>query len=171
MNKTTNHKGFTLLELTIYAGLLGIFLLFISKAFISILSVKLETESTSPLYEDANYIIGRLTYDIHRASRIISPLVGQSGSSLMLGIIEQGNEHIYRYALENDTLTLSDGATTDRLHAESIDVNQFTVTRIGNSATNPLAKDTLQIQLSLLSTIQQSSGSKTITLESTIGLR
>jgi len=171
MKITTHNKGFTLLELTIYAGLVGMFLLFMSSVFVSILSVKLETESTSPLYEDANYIIGRLTYDIHRSSRIIEPVVGQSGSIVTLGIIEQGTEHTYQYTLANKILTLSDGVATDRLHTTTIDVEQFAVARIGNSATVPQAKDTLQVQLTVTSNNQHPSGPKTISLQSTIGLR
>jgi hypothetical protein len=135
------------------------------------MSVKLETESKSPLYEDTNYITERLTYDIHRASRIITPLIGQSGSVVSLGIIENGTEHIYQYALNGAVLKLSDGVTTDRLHQNSINISQFTATRVGNSASIPSAKDTLQILLTAASTNQFASGPKTITIQSTIGMR
>ena len=171
MNTTKHHTGFTLIELTIYMGLVAIFLLFMSNVFVSIMSVKLETESKSPLYEDTNYIIGRLTYDMHRASRIIVPLVGQSGPVVSLGIIENGTEHTYQYALNGTVLTLSDGVTTDRLNANSINISQFTATRVGNSASIPSAKDTLQILLTAASTNQFASGPKTITIQSTIGMR
>lgn len=171
MNNRKYQKGFTLIELTLYTGLVGIYLLFMSQVFVSIMSVKLETESTSPVYQDIHYIIRRLSYDTHRASRIITPLVGQSGSTVTLGIMEDGAERTYQYTLTGAVLTLSDGVTVDRIHDPSTDITQCTITRIGNSGSNPMAKDTLQIQLTATSNNQSVSGQKSMSIQTTVGMR
>lgn len=158
-------KGFTLIELIIYMGLLGILLTIMSEVFIGILNLKLASESNSQVVLDGNFIQTRLTYDVHRAERIIAPDIGQTGGVLTLAIVEEGVEQVYQYALVGDALTITRGSDSDVLSADDSRVTEFSVTRIGNSETLASAKDTL----SFLYTVK--SGRDELPFELSVGLR
>lgn len=171
MNNKKYTNGFTIIEMVIYMGLLSILIALMSQLFIATLGVKVESEANTSVQQDGNYIISRITYDIHRASRIITPALGQTGSTLSLGIIESGVEQIYTYLLANTTLTLSDGSTTDSIHSATTHISTFTVTRVGNSATRANAKDTIQFHVTLSGVYSLPSGVQQMTFQSTAGLR
>ena len=171
MKKIYKRYGFTLIELTIYIGLLGILIAVMSQVFVATLSVKLDSEGNAFVVQDGNYILNRINYDIHRASRIISPTIGQTGSGLSLGIIENGVERVYQYTLSNQSLTLSDGITTDAVHGGSTLISNFQVTRVGNSLSVPDAKDTVQVIFTVASNYVVSSGVQQMTFQTTEGLR
>lgn len=151
MKQNRHHQGFTLIELLIYIGLLSILIVIMSQLFIAILNVKLESSSSSAIQQDGTYISTRLSYDIHRAAKILSPSVGQSASTLSLDIVENGIDKTYTYTKNGTTLTLSDGTNTDVLESSGSAVTQFNITRVGNSATLTGAKDTIDVSLTLTS--------------------
>src|SRR3989344_6301854 len=66
-------KGFTLIELIIYMGLLVILLSVLTSIFMSSLDVQLESQANSAVEQDGSYILSRLAYDIHRAEAISIP--------------------------------------------------------------------------------------------------
>lgn len=152
-------------------GLLSILLVILSQVFVATLGVKLESESNAAVVQDGNYIHTRLAYDISRAQRIVEPNLGVSSSQLTLGIIENGVEVLYTYSMSGDTLTLSDGSTTDMVHSDSVTIPQFVVTRIGNSDTVTDAKDTVKISYTVQSVYQRSSGTDSLSYEISLGLR
>ncbi len=170
MNSNKYTSGFTLIEMVLYMGLLSILIAIMSQMFIATLGVKIESEAGSSIQQDGNYIFSRIAYDIHRASRIIAPELGESGSIISLGIIEGGVERIYQYVLENNTLTLADGVTTEPIHSADTNVSTFTVTRVGNSATIINAKDTLHLFITITS-VNALTGAQQMTFQSTAGLR
>lgn len=170
MNHNTNH-GFTLIELTIYIGLLGILIVIMSQMFIAIMSLKLESSSASAVQQDGTYITTRLAYDIRRAAAILSPAVGQSAGLLSLDIVEGGIHHTYQYASNSGILTLSDGIHTDVLESSGSAVTQFSVSRVGNSASNPNAKDTVDIVLTMTSQYQLPQGPDKMIYHIAVGLR
>lgn len=163
--------GFTIIELVVYIGLLSILIAVMSQVFVATLGVKLESESDTGVSQDGNYIITRLAYDIRRASRIISPNVGESASMLSLGIIEGGIEQVYEYTLTGDTLSLSDGVTTESIHGDTTTISDFSVSRFGNSGTITDARDTIQFILTVTSTYTVPLGAQQMTFQSTEGLR
>ncbi len=171
MNSKKRTNGFTIIEMVIYMGLLSILIALMSQLFIATVGIKVESEAGASVQQDGNYIISRIAYDIHRASRIIAPALGQTGSTLSLGIIESGVEQIYTYLLANTTLTLLDGSTTDSIHSATTNVSTFSVTRVGNSATRANAKDTVQFLITISSTYRPPSGIQQMTFQSTAGLR
>ena len=166
-----NNHGFTLLEIVIYIGLLGILLVVMSQVFIAILGTKLNSDSSAGVAQDGAYMLARLSYDIHRAARIVSPNLGASSSTLVLEATDSGVLRTYTYALTDGLLTLSDGINTDRINGGGTTISQFSVTRIGNSDIIPDAKDTLKIALTEESTYTRSSGIETMVFQTTIGLR
>ena len=171
MKMHTRQKGFLLIELIIYMGLLMILLAIMSDVFVATLNVKLESDTTSAVQQDGSYIMSRIAYDVRRSTGIITPALGQSGTTLSLDIVENGVHKTYQYVWANNALTLSDGLSTDSLHGNNSRVTQFSVTHVGNSATIATAKDTISTALVVSSVGQTSSGVHTLTFQSTIGER
>ena len=152
--KYRQQNGFTLIELSVYIGLLGILIIIMSQMFIAILDVRLESASTSVIQQDGGYIEARIAYDVHRASSILSPPLGQVASALSLDIIESGVHKTYQYTLNGTDLVLSDGTDSDKLTSSGSAVTRFFVTRVGNSGTLPGAKDTVAVDMILTSQYQ-----------------
>ena len=170
MNKV-DQSGFTLIELIVYMGLLGILLAVMSEVFLGILATKVESESNSQVVVDGNFIHARITYDIRRADRIIAPSIGQTSAGITLGIIEGGVEQVYQYAVVGNTLTITQGNNTDVLNGSSTRISQFSVTRIGNSETMESAKDTLSIAYTVQSVYELRQGPDELPFQLTAGLR
>jgi prepilin-type N-terminal cleavage/methylation domain-containing protein len=66
-------KGFTLVEMLIYMGLLTIFLAVIGNIFFSIIDLQLESQATSSVSESGRYLLSRISYDVRRAQSITTP--------------------------------------------------------------------------------------------------
>ena len=97
-------KGFTLVELLVYMGLLSILLLILTQIFTTVLDMQLESESTSSVERDSRFIISILAYDIHRSTAITTPTsAGSTTNSLVLTI--DGNTHTY--ALDGTNLEVT----------------------------------------------------------------
>lgn len=160
-----NSKGFTLVELLIYIGLLGIMLVVLTQVFTSALDVQTETEAASFVDLDSRFIINRLTYDIHRAQSITTPAaLGATNSTLQL-VIGGTNS---TYALNGGNLEITDSVGTDRLNSVGSTISAFTVKRLGN--TN--GKNSLQISFTITSTTVKNGGQpETKNISTTIGIR
>jgi len=171
MKSYSKNKGFTLVELVLYIGLLSILIMIMSQMFIAIMKVKLESSSTSAVQKDGTYITTRLAYDIRRADQILSPLVGSSDSSLLLDVVDGAEHRTYTFASSSGTLTISDGISTETLHGGDSQVTQFRVTRVGNSSTVANAKDTIDIVLTVSSIYSLSGGPDELTYRITVGVR
>jgi type II secretory pathway component PulJ len=157
-------KGFTLVELLIYMGLLTIMMVIMTRIFTSILDVQLESEATSFIEEDSRYLFSRLAYDIHRATDIISPAnPGEQTSSLLLNMSGVS----YVYAINDNTLQLSNDVGAHALHSFGTRVSNFIVKRLGNMN----GKNSVQINFTITSTTQRVSGSDSKNVQMTIALR
>jgi type II secretory pathway pseudopilin PulG len=163
--------GFTLIELILYIGLLSSLIVVMSQIFIAILNVKLESGSVSVVQQDGTYIQSRIAYDVRRASRILSPAIGQTGSVLSLTIVENGVDKTYSYSVSGSTLVLSDGTSTDNLEGTRSAISQFQVTRVGNSATISDAKDTVDVRFTLTSNYILSHTADSMSYQFASGLR
>lgn len=170
MTRLRRTRGFTLIELTIYGGLLGILLVILSEFFISIVSTQLKTSVDAALQYDSAYILARITYDIRRASAIQSPPVGASASALMMTIADGGTDVSYQYAVADGNLMLTIGSQTTQLNSSNSAVRNFSVTRIGNSASIPSAKDTVDVRVTL-ETVASVSGERQRQFSTAVSLR
>src|SRR3989344_2902498 len=80
-------RGFTIIELLVYSGILVSFLYVMTNMFIAILDTQLESESNSAVVTDSRYLLSRLTYDIERADALLVPAdLGAQADSLVLRI-------------------------------------------------------------------------------------
>lgn len=157
------YKGFTLIEMIIYMGILSIMLVTISDVFAIILNSKLEIESTSYLETDARYVLNRLKYDLARAESVSVP--GNLGdASNSLSIVIEGVT--YTYSILGTNLTLNDGSTSQSLNGSNTEISDLTFQKIGTSQTTSIKYD-----FSVKSKISQNNTYETIVINSTTNLR
>ncbi|MDO8515597.1 MAG: prepilin-type N-terminal cleavage/methylation domain-containing protein, partial [bacterium] len=128
-------KGFTIVELLVYCGLLAVLLTVLTNVFMSIINLQLETESSSGLAQDSQYLLSRLTYDFRRANSISSPILG--GTSGTLTIIIGGVT--YQYKITDGNLVVTPGGQ----------LNSFQ-TKISNLSFSNL-DDTVQVHFTMQS--------------------
>ena len=164
MLKRKNEQGYSLIEITLYVALLGIFLTTITSLFISSVDLRFETESTSSIQQDGRYLLSRFRYDVINASSIVSP-ASLGGSSNSLQIVRNGTT--YTYSLDNGNLLVSDGVSSDQLNSSQVHVNSISFTRLGN----PGGKNTLTIDYVLESVVERADGPETKDYTVTYGIR
>lgn len=167
MKKIVGHKlnrGFTLVELLIAMVLFSIFILVLTDIFSSVLNVKKESESTSYIDQDAQYIISRLFYDIPLASAVAVPSsLGATSSTLQVTI--SGATYTYSSSSGNLVLTTASGANA--LNSFNTALNSLSFLRLGKGS----GKDTVQVQFTLISKLRQASGYESKSYQTTIGIR
>ncbi len=170
MKRLRRDSGFTLIELTMYGGLLGILLVILSEFFVTIVGTQLKTSVDAAMNYDSAYLLARTTYDIRRSVAIQSPAVGASASALVLTVEDGGTDKTYQYAVTNGNLMLTIDSQTTQLNSSNSAVTDFSVTRIGNSASNPSAKDTVGVQFTL-GAVASVSGDRERRFSTTVSLR
>src|SRR6266566_4299700 len=90
------NRGFTLVELLLYMGLLTILVTIMSSLFKTIVDVQLESKSSSSVDQDGRFILARITHDMQAAQKIISPAnPGDNSTSLQITV----NSVNYTYSL------------------------------------------------------------------------
>jgi len=134
-------KGFTVVELILYAGLLVIFLGILSNLFLSSIDIKTTSEGDSSIGQDARLIIARLNYDLLRASSIVAPALGTSSGTLTLTINGVNNS----YALSSNKLTLTDGVGTSNLNGSETSLTALNFQTLGNTNGKRTVKVTFTI--------------------------
>lgn len=138
-------KGFTLVELLIYMGLLSILVGILSTIFVSIIDVQLNSRATSNVEQDGRFILARLTHDIQSASSIVSPnAAGGSGNSLQIHVDSTN----YTYSLNNGNLQVTSGSEVNNLNGVNTRVSGLTFLRVGDGDND----DTVRINFTVSST-------------------
>lgn len=157
-------KGFTLVELLIYMGLISALLLVMTELFGAIFDVKIETEATSAVQEDGGFIVRRLIYDVSRSTAITTPAsYGGNSASLVLTIGGVANT----YVLSNGVLQVTNGAGTDRLSSSETTISGLNFQKVGSEVGN----ETVRVTFTTTSVAQRNSGSESRNLQTTIGRR
>ncbi len=157
-------KGFTLVEMLIYMGLLSILIVIMVDLFASSLDVQLESQATSAVQQDARFLLSRLTYDVQNAQNVLVPAtIGSQSASLQLSI----NSVNYTYALNNGNIQLTNNNGTDNLNSFDTTVSNLTFKKLGNGS----GKDTVQIVFTLTSKVVRNTGAETKNFQTTVGLR
>jgi len=160
-------KGVTLIEILLYMGILSIFLVVLTDIFVSILSVRSESEASSTIEQDGKYLLSRLSYDISRADSVSSPTaIGQTNNLLTLVI---GPEN-YTYSTSGDNFTLSNDQGINFLNGSETIISDIQFTRIGNASVVG-TKDNIKLQFTLTGRTQRNSGPEVKTFTTTIGRR
>ena len=157
-------KGFTIVELLIYMGLLAGFLVIITELFASIMDVKLESNATSSVEQDGRYILTRLAYDIPKSSSITTPTsLGNTSSSLVLVV----SGVTYTYSLVGSNLQLVNNLGTNNLNTSESGISNISFQKIGNVG----GKETIKLNFTVTSSTIRNSGPEVRTFSTTIGRR
>ncbi len=165
--KTQNLKlvrGSTLVEFLIYMALLSVFLVILTNIFLSIVELKIDSESISSIEQDGRFIMARLLYDIYRASSITTPATTGSSSSSLVLVIGGAN---YTYQLDGTDLEITDPIGTVALNGSGTEISGLSFLRVGN----PGGKHTVKVQFTVGSIADRLSVSQTKTFNFTSGLR
>lgn len=165
------NKGYTLIELVVYMGLLGILLVILSQFFIATLNVQLISQADSAVEQDGAYLLARITYDLHRAAAITSPSLGQTVATLSATIVDAGVNTSYQYTVNQNNMMLTIGGNAVQLNSDQSDVSNFTLTRVGNSGQSTQAKDTVRVGFTVKSKAITSSGVQKSDYQTTVSLR
>jgi type II secretory pathway pseudopilin PulG len=158
------HTGFTIVELLIYMGLLTILMTILTRLFTATIDVQLSSEAAGGVEEDSRYIYSRLAYDLTRADSIVTPATpGLSSSSLtiMIGPV------VYTYSVSGTNLMLTNDTGVGALNSYMTGISNVTFTLLGPDT----GKKSIQVNYTVTSTIQSSSGSISRTIETTITQR
>ncbi len=159
-------KAYTLVELLVFMGIFSVFLVVLTNILTSVLDVRQESESTSSVQQDGNFLLNRFSYDISRANAIITPsAIGSTTQSLNITV----NGQSYVYALNSNNLQLTANGVSDNLNSVSTSISNLSFTRIGNSPGDN--KDTIQVAFTVTSNIKKTSGLETKSFQTTVGLR
>ncbi len=158
------NNGFTLIELTLYLGLLSIFLVFFSELLSAILNTKTRSEGVSLVQTNSNFLISKLTYDVNQADTIASPIdFGVASDSFGLNKAGQG----YTYRINGGRLAIDDGQGLVYLSDANVTINNFNVTKTGNTD----GIQALSIGFTISSNIVDKTGIKESSFLTTISLR
>lgn len=139
-----NNSGFTIVELLMFMGLITILLGLLTSIFLTAIDVQLSSQATSSVEQDGQYLLTRLTYDIHRAASVVSPALGETADSLALTV----DGDTYTYALAGGRLQLTSAAGTHALTNIDTSLSGLQFTRVGSAS----GKHTLQIQFTVTGT-------------------
>jgi hypothetical protein len=157
-------RGFTIVELIIYAGILTMFLYVLTSIFTEVLDMQLESETESAVIQDSRYILSRFSYDISRASAIVTPIaLGDQTSTLVITIGGVNNT----YAVVNGNLVFTDVTGSGSVNSFGTTVSGLSFLRYGNVN----GKNGVRIAFTLTSTTQRTMGPQTRSYQATIGLR
>lgn len=162
------NQGFTLIELLLYIGVFSILVVTLFQLFTSIIDTQIESQSSSSVFLDGQYILNRFKYDTQRAKNIITPSSpGEQGTTAKLSI----DNAAYIYSLADGNLTLANdvSSTSGQLNSTDTAVSNLSFTRL--SDTQGKNTDTLTISFRLTSNIIKRGGPKAENFKTTVGIR
>ena len=163
--KVDNQKGFTLIEFILYIGLFSIFLVLTLELFSSIFEIQIESESTSSVNTDGKYMIQRFSYDVNRATQILTPSENGTNSTVLSMVIDG---EVVDYYLDSGNLILENetAVTSDQLNSSESSVSDVSFIKLDGGG-----KDTVQITFTLTSEIKRKGIDETRIFKTSAGLR
>lgn len=162
-NKTTK-KGFTLIEILIYMGILSALLVIFVDMFATLVNKQLEVESDSAIQQDSSYILSKFSYDFGLAKAIVVPAApGSPSASLKLLL---GSSH-YDYFLKDGNIISSNSGILNQLNSSETSISNLTFQRLGTGDKN----DVIQLKCTMTSTVKKQSGYEVIQFATTLGIR
>lgn len=164
-------RGYTLIELVVYMGLLGMLLVILSQFFVAALNVQLVSKADTAVEQDGAYLLARLTYDLRRAATVSQPSLGQTVATFSGIIADSGVNTVYQYSVNDGNMMLAIAGSAVQLNSDESSISNFSLTRIGNSGQSATAKDTLRVGFTVQSKAITSSGAQSLDYQTTVSLR
>ena len=164
--KFNSQRGVTIVELLLYMAILSVLLTILTSIFVSALDVQSESNATSSVQQDGNYVLARLAYDIHRAQSINIP-VSNGATNNNFQIVVSGVN--YTYSVDaNNNLVLTNNLGTNNLNNYGTRVSAFLVQRLGNAGG---IENTLKINFTVTSRTERVSRFETKDFQTNLSLR
>lgn len=159
-------KGFTLIELLIFMGIFSILMTVMFQLLTSIFDVQLESQSSSGVISDGNYILNRLGYDIKNSTGITSPNVGSQSSALSFS----SGATNYTYSLSNGNLIIYNSLlnSTDQLNSVDTTITNLNFQRLSDTEGK---YNTVTMTFTIVSKVIRRNGFNSQSFKTTIGTR
>lgn len=157
-------RGFTVIELLVYMGLLAVFLTIISQIFVASIDTQLESEAESSVQQDSKFILARLHYDLANVTSVVEPSIPGSTSSQLRYIANGVNGS---YGLTGENVILNDGLASYQLNSQNTRVSNLFFTRRGVTNGKPI----ITAAFTLTSRAVRNSGPEIQAFQTTIGIR
>lgn len=165
--KFNSQKGVTVVELLLYMAILSALLTILTSIFVSALDVQSESNTTSSVEQDGNYIIARLTYDIHRAQNINIPAANGLPAIDNFQMVIDGVNYTYNVDVNNN-LILTNNLGVNNLNNYGTSVSALSVQRLGNAGG---IENTLRINFKVTSRTKRVSGVEIKNFQTNLSLR
>lgn len=151
--------GFSVVEMLIYMGVSAIFLVTLTNLFVIIANLRLESEATSAVEQDGQYLLSRIAYDVARAHSITSPALGLQGNMLQTDL--------FTYSLSPDNkLQTKDSVGTDTLSSTGV-----TITALNFQHLKSGSADNVKVSFTITSNVVRQSGPEVRQFQTTVGTR
>ncbi len=163
-NNRATKKGFTLIEILIYMGILSVLLVIFIDMFATLVNKQLEVESDSALQQDSNYLLSKISYDFGLAKNIVAPAAPGSPSATLRLLM--GSE-FDDYYLKDGNIISSRSGTLAQLNSSETTISNLTFQRLGIGDKS----DVIQLKCTITSTVKKQSGYEVIQFATTLGIR
>lgn len=128
MGSKHSNSGFTLIELMIYIGILGVVLVFSSGFFWNITLGYIKENSREELQQNARFIFTKMTQEIREASRVITPSLGEELNFLELENSETG---LVSFNMDKEgSILMTRGKQSFELNSERVIVKNLKFRRL-----------------------------------------
>lgn len=164
-HKVEKQRGFTLIELVLYVGILSILLGVVATIFGQILDVQLSSESTSTVDQDGRYILAKLTHDFQSSSPIVfgsTMELGASSTILNMNLNRESTDTVYSLD-SSGNLILTNIYGTNTLNSVYTRISNLSFRRLGLDD----SKDTVQINFTVTSRIPKNNSYESRSFQST----
>lgn len=167
--KTMRTRGFSLLELIIYIGILSLMVVILAGSFVSLTRGRTQSESRVEVESNARFALERISQDIWTASSLVTPILSTASSTLSLSVA--GTSVVYDVVNGVLRRTVNAG-TAEALTSSRVVVDPPTFTRLENYQSTLLATTTsVQVSMTVRSASAAPESVYSTTLRSTIDLR
>lgn len=149
-NRLLRNRGFTLIELIIYSGILVVVLTFTGEYLYSIGQARINNAARVEVAQAAELIINKVRSDVTGCLAILNPTGSEPSPNLNITI----DENTIIYSLSDSTINRSVGGVVDRLSSNQVRASDL----VFNKIANPGGIITIQIRFTLTSLAQLSGG-------------
>lgn len=166
MQKNFAQKGFTLLEMVIYSGLLALLLSSVVTILYQIAGSHARSRERTEVENEANFLMQKIEWTMSGAQTIAVPAVNTTGTSLSINKFNDPNT--YLFSLASGTLSFTRGTSTARiLNSSHVSVVQALFNHLPSNVFQPEGVSiTLQVKASSTAIVKAST-----TLQTTIYLK
>ena len=148
MIKVRNYKkiiGFTLLEILLYAAIVGVVLVMISSFIIDIINAKTKNDASLEVQNNANLAMERIIQTSRNATNILQPSLDNSG----ILNLDLGNGQTVTFFLQQKRLYIQENPPTSvayPLTSSKVEVNSLIFKNLSPTPNNQILQISLEIQ-------------------------